>query len=194
MALLTALAPLEVAFSRRALGWCAAWCALLAVAFAEPAALTEYQIKAVFLFNFTRFIEWPPAAFATATSPIVIGVLGEDPFGQALDEAARGEKINGRTLIVQRYRTLADVPACHILFVSRSETARLDEIIAALKTRSVLSVSDAVGFTAQGGMIRFVTEKNRVRLRINLAAAKAAQLTLSSKLLRPAEIVGPGQR
>ncbi len=160
---------------------------------AQAPATREYQIKAVFLFNFAQFVEWPAAAFASADSPIVIGVVGDDPFDGALDATVRGEKINDRPLVVRRYRRGEDVTGCHILFISSSESARLGEILAPLQNHPVLTVGDMEGFSLRGGMIRFLTENNRTRLRINLAAAKAAQLVISSKLLRPAEIVAPGK-
>jgi hypothetical protein len=156
---------------------------------ADLPAPQEYQIKAVFLFNFAQFVTWPAAAFADAESPFVIGVLGRDPFAGALDEAVRGEKLKGRNFVIQRYNRVEDVKSCHILFVCRSEAYRLSAILEPLKARSILTVSDADGFTEYGGMIRFVTEQNKVRFRINLDAAKAAELVLSSKLLRPADVV-----
>jgi hypothetical protein len=155
---------------------------------AQPEPPGEYQLKAVFLFNFAQFVEWPPQAFADAQTPLVIGVLGRDPFGAYLDETVRDEKVNGRSLTVQRYRRVEEIGACHILFISRSEADRLGQILASLKDRNILTVGDADGFTERGGMIRFVIENNKIRLRINLNAAKAARLTISSKLLRPAEI------
>lgn len=166
--------------------------ALLAAARpARAAATPENQVKAVFLFNFAQFVEWPPMAFASDAAPLVIGVLGDNPFDSALEEAVRGENVNHRSLEVRHYRRVADVDTCHILFVARSEASRLDEIFAALKGRSILTVGDTDGFAQHGGMIRFVTDNSRVRLRINLTAAKAAGLVISSKLLRPAEIVSP---
>ena len=152
-------------------------------------ATQEYQVKAVFLFNFTQFVDWPPAAFPSAEQPIVIGVLGEDPFGTYLDETVRGEKVNNRPLVVHRFGRGDDVSACQVLFISQSEASRLDQVIAGLRDRSVLTVSDLPAFGRHGGMIRFVMENSRVKLRINAGAAKAAGLTLSSKLLRVAEIV-----
>ena len=149
----------------------------------------EYQVKALFLFNFTRFVEWPASAFPEPQSPLIIGVLGEDPFGTDLDEVVRGEKIDGRPLLVRRFRHVEEVGDCHILFVSTSEANRLSQILVALKGRSILTVSDDADFARRGGMIHFVNNKNRIQLRINLAAAEAAGLTLSSNLLRPAEIV-----
>jgi hypothetical protein len=157
-----------------------------------PSAL-EYQVKAVFLFNFAQFVDWPTNALPEPQTPLIIGVLGEDPFGAYLDEIVRGEKVNGRPLVVQRYHRVEEVKTCHILFISRSETERLEPILGSLRGRSVLTVGDAIGFAQRGGMIRFMTEKNKIHLRINLEAAKAASLTISSKLLRPAEIVAPGK-
>lgn len=171
--------------------------ALLALAGALPARAqapppTEYDVKAVFLFNFSQFVDWPAAAFADGRSPLVIGVLGRDPFGATLDEIVRGETVNGRPLVVRRYQSFEQIDTCHILFIDRSQDSQLDAIVAALKNRSILTVGDFDGFARRGGMIRFVTVGNRIRLRVNLTAAQEAQLTISSKLLRPAEIVEPG--
>jgi len=149
----------------------------------------EYEIKAVFLFNFAQFVEWPASAFAGADAPLVIGVLGEDPFGAQLEETVRGEIVGHRPILVRRFREVEEIDTCHILFISSSETGRLDHILTRLAERSILTVSDGEGFAGRGVMIRFVTERKRIRLKINLEAAKHARLTLSSKLLRPAEIV-----
>jgi hypothetical protein len=172
--------------------------ALLALAAAPGRAQvapapTEYQVKAVFLFNFSQFVDWPAAAFNDAQSPLVIGVLGNDPFDGALDEIVRGETVNGRPLVVQRYQSIGEVETCHILFIDRSQAGQLDAVLAALKERSVLTIGDFEGFGRHGGIIRFVTVGNKIRLRINLAAAQQAHLTISSKLLRPAQIVAPGE-
>jgi uncharacterized protein DUF4154 len=192
MALLGAMAG----SSRRFRDWCAvgfALCALLwpagAAIAAEAPPSKEYQLKAVFLFNFTQFVEWPSKAFPAADSPLVIGILGEDPFGAYLDETVRGEKANSRPLAVQRYRRVEEIMACHVLFIGGSEAGRLDEVLTSLKGRNILTVGDFEGFASRGGMIKFTTEKNKTRLKINLEAAKAANLTISSKLLKPAEIV-----
>jgi hypothetical protein len=150
---------------------------------------SEYQLKAVFLFNFAQFVEWPENAFVNADAPIVIGVLGADPFGSILDETVRDEHIGGRPLVIQRYRRLDEIGTCHILFINGSEFPHLEKILSALNGRSVLTVSDADRAARRGVMVQFITEKKRVRLRINLDAAKLAGLTLSSKLLRPTEIV-----
>jgi hypothetical protein len=161
---------------------------------AAPAqASPEYQLKAVFLFNFAQFVEWPAGAFPGPDAPLVIGILGDDPFGPYLDETIRGESVNNRPLSIRRYRTVQEIDTCQILFVSRREQGHLQGILDSLKGRSILTVSDAEGFASRGGMIRFVTDRNRIRLRINLEAARAANLTLSSKLLRPAQIVRRGE-
>jgi hypothetical protein len=156
---------------------------------AQDARASEYQVKAVFLFNFAQFVDWPAGAFPDSTTPLVIGVLGNDPFGAALDETVRNERLGGRPFQVRRYQSVDEIKACHILFISRSEGGRPAVILASLKDRPILTVSDADRFAERGGMIRFVTDRNRIRLQLNLTAAEAAHLTISSKLLRVAEIV-----
>jgi hypothetical protein len=171
-----------------------ACCVLLVGALVSAQAPTrEYQVKAVFLFNFAQFVEWPPRAFADSDTPLVIGILGEDPFGSYLDETIKGERVNNRPLEVQRYRRVEDITTCHILFVSRSESGRLDQTLANLKDRNILTVGDTDDFVRRGGTIQLANAQNRVRLLINPNAAKAASLTISSKLLRAAELVTPSR-
>lgn len=157
---------------------------------ATEVASPEFQVKAVFLFNFAQFVEWPAAAFEHDRSPLIIGVLGADPFGNFLDDVIHGESVNGHVLEVRRYRKIEDVDGCQVLFVSGSEGPHAAKIANALCGRPILTVCDWEGFARHGAIIRFVSEDDRVRLRINLDAAKAAGLTISSKLLRSAEIVG----
>lgn len=153
------------------------------------AAASEHRVKAVFLFNFSRFVDWPPSAFVSPEAPFVIGVFGHNPFGSDLDDVARGETVNGRPLQIRRVQSVADAGACQILFIPESEQARLDDVLAALAHASTLTVSDLDG----GAMIRLVTEKSKIRLRIDVESARAAGLTISSKLLRASEIVAaPG--
>jgi hypothetical protein len=149
----------------------------------------EYQVKAVFLFNFAQFVEWPGEAFATPAAPFTICVLGDDPFGAELDAAIKGESVQGHPLTVQRYRKAEETGPCQILFIGASELPRLDEIVSGLSGRSILTVSDIDRAAERGAIIQFAHERNRLRLRINVDKARAAGLTLSSKLLRPAEIV-----
>jgi hypothetical protein len=153
------------------------------------AAPTAQQVEAVFLFYFSQFVEWPPRAFADERSPIVIGVLGADPFGGALDQAVAGEQVNGRPIVVRRLKSIDEAAGCHILYISSSESPQLPQILSTLKGRSVLTVSDLGDFVQSGGMIRFGLVDQRVRLYINEHAAQAAGLTLSSKLLRAGQVV-----
>jgi hypothetical protein len=153
-------------------------------------AFKEYDVKAAFLYHLAEFVDWPPEAFPAAESPLVIGVLGADPFGKALDEIVRDEVVKNRKLTVERYGSMEEVKTCHILFISGSEAGRLEQIFSSLNDRKILTVGDTEGFAQRGGMVRFRTEKNKIRLRINLDAAKAASLTISSKLLRAAEVIG----
>jgi hypothetical protein len=153
---------------------------------------TEYQVKAVFVYNFSRFVEWPPQAFSAPNQPFVIGILGSDPFGSRLDEAVRGEQIDQHPLQVRRFRSVGEIGECQILYIDSSESGQLPQILAALEHRNTLTVSDLDGSSQRGVMIQFVTENNRIRLRINVESARAAGLTISSKLLRTAEIVTTG--
>jgi len=109
-----------------------------------------------------------------------------------LEEIVRGEQVNNHPLVVQRYHQTDEIKVCHILFISQSEASHLEQILESLKGRSILTVGDIDGFARRNGMIRFVTEKNKIRFRINVEAAKAANLTISSKLLRAAEIITLG--
>jgi len=166
-------------------------CVSLVFAAGTSAAPSEHQVKAVFLFNFSRFVEWPPSAFSSADAPFVIGVYGRDPFGSDLDEVVRGESVNGRRLVVRRMQTVAETAGCHILFIPESERAQLGEILKVLKERSTLIVSDVDGVSRPGAMIRLVTQNDRIKLRIDAEATRAAGLIVSSKLLRASEIIGP---
>jgi len=154
------------------------------------AAQSEYRVKAVFLFNFAQFVEWPPTAYQSPATPFVIGILGEDPFGPDLDAIVHGERVDQHPMVVERFRSVDEVHDCNILYIARTEIPRLPTILTALKGRSVLTVSDAEQSDQSGVMIRLVNRNSRIRLQIDVGAAKAGNLTISSKLLRPAEIVG----
>lgn len=184
--------------SRRSLSF--SWIACIALVVAAASAplraqrkFDEREIKATFLFNFAQFVEWPAASFADPHAPLVIGVLGDDPFGAVLDAVIRGEVIKNRLLAVTRFRRTEDIGVCHVLFVSASEASRYARVFEVLQGRAILTVGETDGFATSGGMIRFITEKGHVRLRINLGAARAAGLTISSQLLRAADVVGGGE-
>jgi hypothetical protein len=149
----------------------------------------EYPLKAVFLVNFAQFTDWPTNAFDAPDSPLVFGVLGDDPFGPLLDDAVRDETVNGRKFVVERFLHVEDIKTCHILFISQSETKRLDKIVSDLKGKPVLTVSDIENSAYRGVCVRFITENNKIHLRINMDSLKDANLTMSSKLLRVSEII-----
>ena len=176
----------------------AAALALLLLLVATPSAAgtkvtTENDLKAAFLFHFTQFVEWPPEALPHKSTPFTIGILGEDPFGKSLDEIVANESVGGHRLVVRRYQALSQADTCHILFISPSQGKRLESTLAALAHRSILTVGDSKDFAMRSGIIGFVASGKRLRLAINLAAARAAGLRISSKLLRQSQIVGPAQ-
>jgi hypothetical protein len=153
---------------------------------------SEYLIKAGFIFNFAKFVEWPTAAFAQPDSPIVIGILGTDPFGTIIDQIVQDKKIGARGFVVKRLKWGVDfkeLKECKILFVGASEKAHLDELVQIVKGLPILTVGEAPGFAERGGVIRFVLEDNRVRFEVNVEAARQADLTISSRLLTLARII-----
>jgi hypothetical protein len=154
----------------------------------------EYPLKAVFLFNFAQFTDWPTNAFDAPDSPLVIGVLGDDPFGALLDDAVRDETVNGRKFVVERYLHVEDIKTCHILFISQSESRRVEKIVTSLKGKPILTVSDISDSASRGVCVRFITENNKIRLRINMDSLNDANLVMSSKLLRVAEIISPSTK
>jgi YfiR/HmsC-like len=163
---------------------------LLFSAAVRAAAPDEYQVEAVFLLHFTQFVEWPPQAFPAADAPFVIGVLGQDPFGHALDEAVRGETVNGHPLVVKRFSGAADLSPCHILFIDRSAVDQADRVIGTLLHTGTLTVTNFEVPAPADVIIRFLNQDQRIRLRINVDYARNAGLTISSKLLRPSQVVG----
>jgi hypothetical protein len=146
-----------------------------------PAA--EREVKAAFLYQFGRYVEWPSDQ-ERASSSFVICVLGEDPFGVALDAIVKGKIVSGRPVAIKRILVPSESQDCRILFVSRSEDDRLPAILKALEQRTVLTVGEGTQFTRRGGMVAFTSEDKKVRFAVNLAAAEAAKLRLSSQLLR----------
>lgn len=153
----------------------------------------EYEVKAEFLSLFAQFVKWPPEAFHDTNAPLVIGVLGNDPFGEALDKAVKKEDaVGGRKLVVQRSRDVRELKACHVLFVSTSEKGRLDQILSVVTGSGggVLTVGETDGFARRGGIINLFLQDNKVRFEINTDAANRSGLKISSQLLSLAKIVG----
>ena len=149
----------------------------------------EYQVKAAYLFNFAKFVEWPKKAFADENTPITIGILGDDPFGPALDSLAASQEIQGREIVVRRFSRIDGIENGQILFISRNREKLLSDILGRLEGKCVLTVSETRTFAFDGGMINFVIIDDKVRFEINVKAAERAKLNLSSKLLRVARTV-----
>ena len=141
---------------------------------------SEYQVKAAFLYNFVKFVEWP----GPMAGQVGICVIGKDPFQGALERAVEGKQLDGRAFEVRRITDLAPARACQVLFISASESKRAADIIEITRPWGVLTVSEIDGFSRHGGMIGFLMEGQRVRFRINAAAASVAGLKISSKLLQ----------
>lgn len=146
-------------------------------------SVNEFQVKAVFIYNFTQFVQWPERSFQSPQDPFVIGVLGENVFGRYLEEAVAGEHYESRPIVIEYYKTTKDIGKCHILYVGAS-SPRLSQ----LASNPILTVGETPEFMDQKGLLRFYDEGNRIRIEINQSAASASGLTISSKLLRLATI------
>lgn len=151
----------------------------------------EYRFKAVYMLNFLQFVEWPDSVIKNDQSPIILSIVGDDPFGNILDETFHNEKFNGHPILLSRYQTVNEAGKCHIMFIGSSEKNISKEILRRLNEASILTVSDLNDFGNQGGGIGFYLEKNKVRFEINLMALKQGELKASSKLLRLAKIINP---
>jgi len=169
----------------------AAALALLLVASvrAQPSKPLDYQVKAVYLLNFGRFVTWPAGDQAVDSATFRLCVLGQDPFGQTLDATVAAESIDGKSVVTRRIAKPEESDGCRMLFVSASEDRQLTQIVRVLDKSAILTVSDMPGFLQRGGMIQFVAEGKRVRFQINAAAAQHVGLALSSELLRVAASV-----
>ncbi|MDP9337669.1 MAG: YfiR family protein [Acidobacteriota bacterium] len=154
-----------------------------------PASSVEYQVKAAFLLNFAKFIEWPPGAFHSDTAPITLCVFTYDPFGSALDDILRGKNIHGREVLSRRTNELLDLKHCQVVFVSDKTDTRLSEVLNALKGSSVLLVGEGDDFAERGGAVQFFLEDKKLRFAVNVDAVQRAGLTVSSKMLALARIV-----
>ncbi|HEX3822192.1 MAG TPA: YfiR family protein [Candidatus Sulfotelmatobacter sp.] len=153
---------------------------------AQTAKPSEYAVKAAYLYNFGKFINWPAASTQTGSASFDICLLGRDPFGPTLQAAVAHETLGGKQIVVRQIDALSDTADCRVLFISTSEAKRLKQILAALGRASVLTVSDLPEFTERGGMVQFVLQGDRVRFEVNSASAERAGLTLSSDLLKVA--------
>ncbi len=150
----------------------------------------EYQVKAAYLYNFMKFVEWPGHVFENEQSPIVLGILGDDPFGVDIDEMLAGKSVKGRPVIIKRLQIEDNLQDCHLLFISESEKACLEDIFQfKLKQAPVLSVGDMAGFSQAGGIINLIYQNNHIVFTINIKALKSSSISMSSRLLKLAKIV-----
>jgi hypothetical protein len=156
-------------------------------------APSEYEVKAVFLYNFAKFVEWPNDPSTNGREPIMVCIAGQDPFGRILDQTILDKTANGHPFIVKRFKKGEDAAGCQILFTSSSDQTYIRSLFAALKGSSVLTVGETEGFPQLGGIVNFTLKENKVRFEINVDAAERARLKISSKLLRVAKVVHDGQ-
>ncbi len=152
------------------------------------------KVKAAYLYNFTKFVEWPETSFKDKDDPIVIGVLGTDPFGATLDKTVRGKKVKDRGIVVQRFtyqegKGVDALKSCHVLYVSSSLRTRLKSVLTKLRDSSMLVVGEGADFAPAGGMIGLVFEKGRIAFQVNVEAVEHAGLKVSAKFLSLAKIV-----
>lgn len=164
---------------------------LSSTGFAEevPPAVREYQVKAIFLFNFSKFTEWPSAVFPTPTSPISICVLGEDPFLGRLDIILKGNTSQGRSASIRYLQSVETAKDCHVLFVGNSEQGNLTTILSFIRAHPVLTVSEIRDFVRSGGMIEFYNRDSKIRFFVDPRTVKEAGLQMSSRLLQVADII-----
>jgi hypothetical protein len=154
------------------------------VAAAEGTVSKEYQVKAAFLYNFTKFVEWPAQHFATEDRPVVIAVLGHNPFGEELEQITRGRRVNGREITIAFIDTPAAAAAADLVFVCAGEESRFEAMNTALRQAQVLTIGESPRFADAGGIITFLREADKVHFVINLESAERAGLKISAQLLK----------
>ena len=157
--------------------------------YGETMVAAEYKVKAVFLINFAKFIDWPPEALGDASSEIIIGIIGDDPFKEVIEDVAKKSKVHNRDLVIKRFNNEDDIQFCHILFICSSEKKNLDRIKDKIKDWDVLTVSETEGFAEKGVIINFKTVGSKIRFEINKDAADEAELKVSSQLMKLAILV-----
>lgn len=155
-------------------------------------AVSEYELKAAFVFNFAKFVQWPDTALGPEEEALIIGVLGEDPFGGYLDAVVAGNHLKNRPIQIKRFKRLDQLERCHLLYISASESSRLGRVMQRVGKESILTVGETQDFLRVGGIIRLLSRGNKVRFEINQEASKKVGLRISSRLLRLAENLKPG--
>jgi hypothetical protein len=161
----------------------------LPVLHAETNALSEYDVKAAFLYNFAKFVEWPPEVFKNSGDSFVIGILGDDPFDKNLEAELNGKTVQDKKLVFKRLLNLQEASDCQVVFISASEEDLLSAILAKLQGSPVLTVSDMKRFIQRGGMVGFSLDKNKVGFNVNRTVAEGAGLKISSQLLKLAKTI-----
>lgn len=156
---------------------------------AEAPGYKEHQIKAAFLYNFTKYVEWPADSFADGDAPIVIAVLGRNPVGDELQKAVAGRRVNGRPIVVRTVATAAEARAAHLLFVPEAEEKHFVLLAPELGLAPILTVGESESFSKLGGAIHLVREADKVRFAINLEASEARRLKISAQLLKLAVVL-----
>lgn len=155
----------------------------------DPPDLPEYVLKAGLLYNFAKYVEWPEAAFEKPDSPLVVGIVGADPFGPRIDAAFKDKTVKNRRLEIRRYADAGALERCHLVFVPRSDADRLPALLEKVRDWPVLTVGETEAFPAGGGMVGILVENRKPRLLVNPQAAERARLVIDSKLLRVSTIV-----
>lgn len=161
---------------------------LMASAHAQSLSLREYQIKAAFLYNFVKFVDWPSQTLPDTSDTLTICVLGEDPFGEALD-SLKDKPAKGKRLAIRRAASVREVAGCHVLFVGSSEEKQLPQVIESAQQSHILTVGEMDQFAQRGGIINFVVERNKLRFEVSVDGAARAGLKISSQLLSLAKVV-----
>lgn len=164
-----------------------ALCLLLPSALQAQERPDEYAVKAVYLYKIGLFVRWPAEAFADSAQPLVVGVVGHDPFGQTLDRALAGKTLSGRKLELRRYRSAADLDTCHILFLGDQDKTSMRAALDRVRGQPTLTVGESEDFIDAGGTLRFLIRNNQVRFRVNGKQARLSGLDISSKLLQLSE-------
>lgn len=149
----------------------------------------ENKVKAEFLFNLAQFVEWPRAVLPESVSPLIIGILGDNPFGAYLEELVSGKNVNGHPLLVRYCQTAEEAKACHLVYINFTDRNKMKEALVALKGQSVLTVSDNNNFIGQGGMVKLIKRGDKTEIVINDIPTKECNLIVSSKLLAIARVV-----
>jgi len=144
----------------------------------------EYQLKAAFLYNFAKFVQWPDKSFSDASSPLVIGVLGRNPFGDELEKAVQGRTANGRAIVVKQVQNIGAAHAVQLLFVPAADDSRLTELKEICQNQGILVIGESAGFIKRGGMVSFKVEGDNLRFEVNTSAAAGAELKFSAQLLK----------